>query len=196
MMLPIQVLLFMLPIILAGVTNMIFVKLPVVRRNRKPMDGGGYWRDGKRIFGDNKTWQGFFGMIVFTAFWFGLMGWLTGQWTWLKENSLLPWETYNTPFTEWGYGLLWGFAYVLFELPNSFIKRRLNIPPGRNIKGWTGISFTLIDQADSVIGCVLATYIFYHPTGLEVLLFLLIGTGIHYVVNLLLFVLGLKKQAG
>jgi len=28
-------------------------------------------------------------------------------------------------------GFALGFAYVLFELPNSFIKRRLDIAPGK-----------------------------------------------------------------
>ncbi|MCR8844552.1 CDP-archaeol synthase [Paenibacillus sp. SC116] len=196
MLLSLQILLFMMPVILGGVTNMIFVKLPFVREHRRPMDGGRYWRDGKRIFGDNKTWHGFMGMILFTACWFVAMGWLVDKWAWLKSNSLLPWDTYIMPYTEWMYGMLWGFSYVLFELPNSFIKRRLDIPPGQNRKGWLGICFTFIDQADSVIGCMLATYFFYQPTALEAALFLLIGTTAHYIINILLYFIGLKQQAG
>lgn len=196
MLLSLQILLFMMPVILGGVTNMIFVKLSFVRKHRRPMDAGRYWRDGKRIFGDNKTWYGFMGMILFTACWFAAMGWLVDHWTWLKSNSLLPWDTYHTPYTEWMIGMLWGFSYVLFELPNSFIKRRLNIPPGQNQKGWLGICFTIIDQADSVIGCMIATYLFYQPSILEAALFLLIGTTVHYIINILLYLFGLKQQAG
>ncbi|NEW05650.1 hypothetical protein GK047_06395 [Paenibacillus sp. SYP-B3998] len=81
------------------------------------------WWDGKRIFGDNKTWQGFVGMSGLTALWFGIMGELASQWTWLREISLLPWDRHQTPYTELSYGMLWGFANVLFELPRRFGNR-------------------------------------------------------------------------
>ncbi len=190
-----QVLLFMMPIILGGITNMVWVKLPWVRTYRFPIDRGRLWRDGKPIFGENKTWAGFWGMVVCCGFWFGVMGLAVRQWTWLGENSLLSWDTFNTPWTEIGYGMLWGLFYVLFELPNSFVKRRIHIPPGQNVQGKTGIAFTIIDQADSVIGCIIAAHFFYDPTVTEIILFLLIGTMIHYLVNVMLYVVKLKKQA-
>ena len=33
-------------------------------------------------------------------------------------------------------GLLLGFAYAVFELPNSFIKRRVGITPGKTAEGF------------------------------------------------------------
>ena len=47
------------PVILAGIFNMIFCKLKILKSMQVPMDGGRVMRDGNRIFGDNKTWKGF-----------------------------------------------------------------------------------------------------------------------------------------
>ena len=54
----------MMPVILAGVLNMIWCKSDLARCLKIPMDRNIILRDGKRLFGDNKTWKGFFGMIV------------------------------------------------------------------------------------------------------------------------------------
>jgi CDP-diglyceride synthetase len=183
------------PVILGGICNMVFVKLPVLKSLSVPIDGGINLKDGKRLFGGNKTWKGFIGMIVFTAFWFTVIAVIARSFGWAKEISLLQYSSYHTPFTELLYGSLWGFSYVLFELPNSFIKRRIGIPAGKNIKGLVGAIFTFVDQADSVLGCMLFMPIFYTPTVIEVLLFFIVGSGIHYVINVFLFLVKLKKQA-
>ena len=61
-------LLFLIAILVcAGAANMAFVKAPLLVGLSRPMDGGVVLRDGKRLFGDNKTWKGFFGMIALTA---------------------------------------------------------------------------------------------------------------------------------
>jgi hypothetical protein len=91
---------------------------------------------------------------------------------------------------------LWGFGYVLFELPNSFIKRRLEIPPGRNVTGVKGVVFTFVDQADSVVDCMVFMLFFYIPGAKEAALIFITGTTVHYGVNVLLFGVGLKHQLG
>jgi len=161
-----------LPIIMGGVCNMIFMKLPVLQSWRFPMDARKTFR-GKRIFGDNKTWKGFSGMIVFTA----VSGWLF--WGITNPFNLLR-------------GAWIGFAYVLFELPNSFIKRRLNIASGKN----GGFLQTLFDQSDSVFGIILLYPLIYPLTLKEALGILVILTTTHYLINILLFYLKLKNQKG
>ena len=168
-----RVFFLLLPVILGGVLNMIFVKLPLLKLLRVPMDGGKTLKDGRRVFGDNKTWKGFLGMIVLTT----LTAWLF----WHREFSF-----------SWLRGAWIGFAYVLAELPNSFIKRRLNIDAGKN----GGFLQTFFDQADSVIGCVLCLPIFYPLTWREALGIFVIATGTHYIINVLLFHLKLKNQKG
>ena len=161
-----------LPIIMGGVCNMIFMKLPILKSWRFPMDARKTFC-GKRIFGDNKTWKGFSGMIFFTA--------LAGPVVWgiLNPFNLLR-------------GAWIGFAYALFELPNSFVKRRLNIASGKN----GGFLQTFFDQCDSVIGICLLYPLVYPLTLKEALGIFVILTATHYIINILLFYLKLKNQKG
>jgi CDP-diglyceride synthetase len=61
-----NLLIAILPVILAGIANMIFVKTKYLNSLKIPMDRGYVLRD-KRLFGDNKTWKGFIGMSVLTC---------------------------------------------------------------------------------------------------------------------------------
>ena len=185
----------MLPIIAAGVCNMVYVKLPVHRVLRAPVDGGRVLKDGRRLFGDNKTWKGFLGMIVLSSFWFSLQAALFCAFSWARDLSLVPFESLPWPFLPPLCGALWGLGYALFELPNSFMKRRLGIQPGANLAGPRGLLFSVIDQADSVIGCCAALYAFYRYDLQTGLFLIAIGVVVHYTVNVGLFFARLKKQA-
>ncbi len=83
---------------------------------------------------------------------------------------------------------------MVFELPNSFIKRRLDIGAGQNASGKTGMVFTVVDQADSVIGCAVLCPLFTTIGLVDVAVIIVLGTSLHLVINALLFVVGLKKQ--
>ena len=185
----------LLPVILAGVCNMILVKLPVFTWLKRPMDGGAVYRDGRRLFGDNKTWKGFLGMIFLTGFWMWFFGFLDTAFDWAHGLSLFDFGRFS-PLEEWIYGCLWGLGYVLFELPNSFVKRRIGIPPGRNRSGFVGNLFKFVDQADSVIGCMLFMLFFYVPTFQDGVAIFVAGVVIHFAINLMLYAVGLKGQAG
>lgn len=187
---------FLLPVILGGVCNMIFIKLPVADRLKAAMDYGRFWVDGKRVLGDNKTWKGFLGMIFITALWMAVFGQLNSHFDWARALSILDSSRFDFPLAYWIYGGLWGFGYVLFELPNSFIKRRINIGPGENHPGPIGLFFLFMDQADSVIGCMILMLFFYTPTLQEAAIIFVLGTVIHYVINILLYLVGLKNQIG
>jgi len=185
----------LLPVILAGVCNMILVKLPVLDSLKRPMDGGALCSDGKRLFGANKTWKGFVGMIFLTGFWMYVLGYLDQHLSWARGLSLMDYQSFS-PAMEWLYGAIWGLGYVLFELPNSYIKRRLDIPPGQNKKGTIGYLFMFIDQADSVLGCMLFMLVFYVPSIKDAVAIFGLGVIIHYLTNVALYLVGLKKQAG
>ena len=76
---PMPQLFFLIAVLVcAGATNMVFVKAHGSARLR-PIDGGVLLRDGKRLFGDNKTWKGFFGMIAITAVWLAIAVWLASH---------------------------------------------------------------------------------------------------------------------
>ena len=183
---------FILPLVLAGVTNMLFVKLPVLNFLNTPLDNEKLYKDGKRIFGKNKTWKGFIGMIVFSSLYMGLFKLTYLHFSWAQKLSLIDYSTFN----GWLMGALWGLGYVVFELPNSFIKRRMDIAPGKQANGFKGALFTFIDQCDSVIGCIIFSLFFYRPTFSEMVILFSIGTGMHYLINIILYFVGLKKQMG
>jgi hypothetical protein len=187
---------FLLPVIFGGVSNMLYVKLPLVRRWNAPIDRNCLAGDGKRLFGENKTWQGFVGMITFTAFWMFIFTHMANTYDWVYKFALVDYRAWQHPLQAWLYGAILGFGYVLFELPNSYMKRRIDIPPGKNGYGWRGIVFYFVDQADSVLGCLLVMHFFFQPTWQEALGIFILGTIIHYLINLILFAVGLKKQAG
>ncbi|NNG00038.1 MAG: CDP-archaeol synthase [Desulfobacteraceae bacterium] len=187
---------FLSPVILGGVSNMIWVKLPLVRHFNGPMDGGRCFTDGKPLLGAHKTWLGFGGMILLTAMWMTLFVYITCRLNVADVLQLVDYRRWIWPWEAMGYGALWGFGYVLFELPNSFVKRRLTIAPGKSGGGFTGLLFTFIDQADSVVGCLIFMLFFFKPSLNQVVILFIMGTGIHYIVNILLYLVGLKKQAG
>ena len=128
----------MCPTLFGGVFNMLFVKTSVYKKLRRPIDGGRTWSDGQRIFGDNKTFAGFAGMTVGTllsqVLW-GLVLKVTGQ---SKRSDLYVRHENRAGFNALAGGLF-GFAYALMELPNSFAKRRFEIRPGKTEKGLVGV---------------------------------------------------------
>ena len=183
-------------LVCAGATNMAFVKAPLLSGLSRPMDGGALFRDGKRLFGDNKTWKGFFGMIAITSIWLAIAGWLATNFPDIRGLSLIPFEELRFPFNVWFFGAMWGLAYVLAELPNSFLKRRIDILPGKNATGMKGFLFLVLDQADSVIACVLVLPLFGSITWPDAIMLVVLGSFAHYLANLGLFAVRLKKQAG
>lgn len=85
--------------------------LPGARRWNRPLDGGYRLADGRRLFGDHKTWRGIAAAVVFTA----LAAWLLQLPAWL--------------------GALFGALSLLGDLLASFTKRRLQLAPGAAAPG-------------------------------------------------------------
>ncbi|MHA1779041.1 MAG: CDP-2,3-bis-(O-geranylgeranyl)-sn-glycerol synthase [Candidatus Heimdallarchaeaceae archaeon] len=115
--------LFALPIYIANAAPSIF-------GGGLPVDFYHNFKDGKRIFGDHKTWRGLIAGIV--------SGTLTGILIW--------WICEGKIFSEypWFLGLLMSFSDQIADLSGSFIKRRINIQPGGSLPvydqlSWLGI---------------------------------------------------------
>lgn len=184
----------LMPAILAGILTMAWCRLPVLRTLKRPVDGGKTLRDGNRIFGDNKTWQGFAGYVLLNAaaalFW----GAVSAQSVFLTEHNYFYrcWE--NTPGYNLRIGLLLGLGYALFELPNSFLKRRLGIAPGKAVQGGWKPFFIFLDQADSVIGCTFVVWMHYDLGWKLFVGFIIVGAGTHLVLNMLLYAAGLRSN--
>ncbi len=180
-----------LSFIMAGIAQTLWLRSPKSRRFGQPLDRGRTWR-GRRIFGDNKTWKGFVVMIPAVGLSFVTMRCLFAlREAWLEQLWPHGWFVYLL------LGCAAGLGYALGELPNSFVKRQLDIPPGQIARTRLGtwLNF-LIDQTDSVIGASLALIPFVHipwQTGLAILL---TGPVVHWFFNITLKLLGLKSRAG
>lgn len=184
----------LLPAIFAGIFNMVWCRTPFLPFLRRPMDNGRRLGDGNRIFGDNKTWKGFLGMILLGAIFTILWGLICGHRGFLYAHNYIYRLHANTALYNLIIGLSYGFAYALFELPNSFLKRRLGIAPGKPLKGWQGIFFVFLDQADSVFGMVLVVAAVYRMSIWFYFFYVLLGAATHIVFNMLLYAARLREN--
>ena len=132
-------------------------------------------------------------MIFFSAVCFLVFGLIAQNNETARQLSLIPYESY-----DYGqlilFGALWGFGYVLFELPNSFIKRRINIAPGKGGTKLNGVIFNVVDQADSAFGCTLFLLVFYTPSLTEWICIFIVAVLVHYLMNIILYALRLKSS--
>lgn len=139
---------------------------PVLAGGGPPLDFGKNFLDGKRIFGKNKTFRGFF------------FGWVIGILVGLVEYVLF------------GYPLLFSvlspLGALIGDLAGAFLKRRLNIAPGGLLP--------IIDQVDFVVGALLFSLplsMVYWELAVAVVL---ITPPIHLFTNFLAYKLKLKNN--
>jgi CDP-2,3-bis-(O-geranylgeranyl)-sn-glycerol synthase len=139
---------------------------PVLAGGGTAMDFGKNFVDGKRIFGTNKTFRGFF---------FGLaVGIAVG---------LVEWWIFGYPFL---FSLLTPLGALLGDLTAAFLKRRLGIAPG-------GL-FPVVDQVDFVVGAIvfaLPLAMVYWELAVAALI---ITPPIHLLTNFCAYKLKLKKN--
>ena len=183
----------LLPTILAGIFNMIWLKLPILKDLKKPIDGGKNFVDGKRIFGDNKSWKGIAGYVLLNIIFTVLWGFVCVNPS-VASHDFFYLEHESTFELNLLIGFLLGLGYSLFELPNSFLKRRLDITPGKTIKGFWKIFFIFLDQADSIFGVALVVWIFHDIGILLYLGFVAVGAATHIILNMLLYFAHLRKN--
>jgi CDP-diglyceride synthetase len=177
--------------VLAGFAHSAWLGSRLSSRFAIPVDGGMCVR-GRRLFGDNKTIRGFVVMIpaAAIAFW-GLSSVLS-----IAFPGILP-ELWS--LSRGGYlalGAWAGFGFMAGELPNSFVKRQLDIAPGRPATSKMGAIMSFAgDRLDSILGMLLAISL-AAPTPWRTWVFVLvIGPGIHLAFSVLLYRLGVKERA-
>lgn len=176
-----------LPLLVAGA-----VHAPVIKKNllpglAQPLDFGRSFR-GERVFGANKTWRGVLLMstvAVAVVFAQSQLNRLEA----FREISIVDYSR-----TSWlALGLALGLSYSISELPNSFLKRRLGIPPG-GVSTRRAATQYVVDQADSAIGGTLALA-FFIGLGWDLVLVFALGFGLHVVMDQLFFLFAVKRRA-
>lgn len=183
----------MLPVILGGILNMFFVKSSFYIKHKFPIDRNKVLKDGKRIFGENKTWLGFFSMIICCILSQLVVSCICNIFSITNHNQIYDHYDNNLLFNIL-IGFLFGFMYMLFELPNSFIKRRLNIKCGETNKDKIGKIFFIIDQVDSLFGVVLILIVFAKISWAQYFAYIFLGGLTHIFINLFLFKLKIRKN--
>ena len=139
---------------------------PVLAGGGLPMDFGKNFVDGRRVFGKNKTFRGFF---------FGLaIGILVG----LVEVFLFGYPALFVVLSPLG--------ALLGDLTGAFLKRRFNIPPGGLLP--------LVDQVDFVVGAILFSLPLGIVTWELAVAMLLITPPIHLLTNYAAYKLKLKSN--
>jgi hypothetical protein len=156
----------------------------------RPIDRGRKFR-GKRIFGDNKTYRGVVVVSLGTVIGFGLQSVLLHRIASVRSVELFDYAFFKSV----ALGGAVGVAAMLSELPNSFIKRRFEIAPGRAAKGWKGVVFYVYDQIDFLLGSWLVLAIVV-PVTVERVLF---SAGLLLVAHQLMssagYALGMRRTA-
>lgn len=172
--------LLVLPIFISASLHMVIVRWRLFAFLAFPISG--------RWLGENKTWRGIVVMPFLTVVGFEFTTALG------RGLSILPEFWPSSFFERTALALGLGFFYVLFELPNSFLKRRLGIRAGQR-SGRHVWFFSFCDQADSALGCALFYLIFLPPTEAYFWWLVILGPLIHLIGNLSLYGLGLRREA-
>ncbi|MEM0015406.1 MAG: CDP-archaeol synthase [Zestosphaera sp.] len=144
-------------------------------RNSRPIDFGRTFIDGRRVFGDNKSLEGFASGVV--------AGSLVG----------LAYSYYFSAPVWLMYGIVSGLGAMCGDLLNSFVKRRLGLAPGQPFIPLDQISFFLAafiavkaSRADLLVGRELGVVDFAVGLALAGLL--------HPLTNYLAYLLGVKES--
>jgi CDP-diglyceride synthetase len=182
-----------LPLTISGILNMVFTKTKLYQKHKSPIDRGRVLKDGKRIFGDNKTWIGFISMVLISTCVHAASGVVVNMLN-ISHCSDLYSVYDNTILYNSFVGFMFGLIYMLSELPNSFIKRRLDIKAGKTDKGIKGLVFFIIDQIDSLVGVSLLIFLLSNITLWKSVGYVALGAITHITVNLVLYLLKVRKN--
>lgn len=163
------------PLFAGLVAHGLCIRFGLLHGLARPLDRGATFR-GRRLFGDNKTWRGIAAVALGCALGFLLLG--------IPSRGGAPL-----------FGFAVGAAAMLAELPNSFLKRQLAIPPGQQARGVRGAFFQLLDQVDVVAGAWLVLAMVVRPTLARVLGSLIAVALLHPLLTAAGYALGMRSTA-
>ncbi|NIA01895.1 MAG: CDP-archaeol synthase [Nitrospirae bacterium] len=134
----------------------------------------------KCLFGANKTYRGFYTAYIGALAILFLQQYLAKN-NILTDYALLDYKQISIPL----YAALFGFGAISGDLTKSFFKRRLHIKPGR--------PWFPFDQLDFVIGAYLFLLPAYVVPWQNLLTILILTPALHFLTNLIAYMLKLKK---
>jgi hypothetical protein len=156
----------------------------------RPIDGGAKWR-GQQLFGHSKTFRGPILVAAGSAAVFAIQSQILHGVPAFARMELLD---YAQLPGAW-FAALAGAAAELAELPNSFAKRRLRIPPGGTARGLLGAVFFVWDQIDLLLGYWLVVGFAVPATPIRVGISLVVVGLLHPLVTVVGYLAGMRKSA-
>jgi CDP-2,3-bis-(O-geranylgeranyl)-sn-glycerol synthase len=183
----------------------------ITGRRGKPIDSGRFWRDGKRIFGSHKTWQGLiFGplyigipisigiFVLFLVLWPGIEE-IVNQVQFVLYNIMIFRYYFIGGIFPIGFLslivriVLCSYGAAIGDLIGAFFKRRLNIE--------SGAPFWVVDQLDfaivaTIFTCMPAIFmpeIFWIPDIFIIIFLIIITPSVSVIANTVAYMTGLKK---
>jgi hypothetical protein len=164
----------LIPLIVSNVLHMVLVKKNGWSGLAKPINA--------KAFGKNKTWRGVVFVSLVNAIVFSIINWP-------NLDAFQGWEDVAFKFFI---GWMYGLAYVLFELPNSWLKRRMGIPAGGSPDRFKGL-FMLLDKTDSALGVSLVFCVLRDFSWGDTALFFISASALHILFSWILYLRKIKK---
>ena len=183
----------LIPLIVSNVLHMVLVKKNGLTSLCIPLNS--------TLFGPNKTLRGFLfvpfvnGILYLVVNWPGgwLLSGLSSEYYLQQEINIGDINFLNLLLMQASIGAVYGLFYMLFELPNSWIKRRMGIASGESSTRFRWF-FTLLDKTDSAIGVSLF-FGFLNDFNIEMMLqFFLCASSLHFGISGLLVLSKNKKS--
>ncbi len=183
----------LIPLIVSNVLHMVLVKKNGLTSLCIPLNS--------TLFGPNKTLRGFLfvpfvnGILYLVVNWPGgwLLSGLSSEYYLQQEINIGDINFLNLLLMQALIGAVYGLFYMLFELPNSWIKRRMGIASGESSTRFRWF-FTLLDKTDSAIGVSLF-FGFLNDFNIEMMLqFFLCASSLHFGISGLLVLSKIKKS--
>ncbi|MET0384316.1 MAG: CDP-archaeol synthase [Polyangiales bacterium] len=165
----------------------------VMRQNwlpwlRRPIDAGAKWR-GKQLFGNSKTWRGVVVAIVGCMIGAAIQRYVIGA----RAHAVARFD--YTELNVLAFGLAMGAPAMAGELPNSFVKRRLDIAPGKTTRGWLSVLFYVWDQIDLLTLTWPALFFWVDPDFNLIVTSVGVTLLLHPLSSLLGYVVGARRSA-
>lgn len=176
------------PLVIGAAVHGLFMRFNWMPWLARPVDPGLVWR-GKPLIGPNKTWRGILIVALTSAATFSLQARALHRFDFFRGVEIVDYSSIHAELAGFSLGL----GAMLSELPNSFLKRRLDIAPGEGTSGLREVLFYLLDQVDLLIGSWVALAFFIPVTPMRVLLSLVLVTVVHQTLSFAGYFLGMRK---
>ena len=162
----------------AGLANMAPVLVKRIPFLNYPIDGNLKFR-GKPLLGKNKTYRGLLAGIVFATIAVYIE---TLLYPYIQTYSIIDYSTVNIFLL----GFLLGFGALFGDLVESFFKRQSGIKSGE--------SWLIFDQIDWILSAIIFSSFVVEISATLILVSIIFFGALHPIINLIGYLLKLKKN--